>query len=446
METPTTAYRGSVQADPETAHLVAEGTQPAEFCGIPVDAIRRLGLAASDTCVLPYPYSAAVRGIQNILPFTGLIEVIATQPDRTEAVKEHLPEIKKAAAGFIPGLAAADRISRRIPPLRRRIDARVARAVLDNSPELQTKVAAQMPRVETEANFLASFENPRQQFVDEVGMLAERISSATMQAREARVSSGNRQMHETPKGLLGVAVRVVRSVTNFFGRLFGRSSRSSSRDNEVTAYDAGRGVAAVVQELSQPAPERDDLVLARRYLAPQLGRLQTVSPDHLALAAPEILGALYSVTGSDKIAELHQSIEKHPHELRFMTTLKRNYGRYNLDRMQRASRTLLPAMRDILPTTGEQVRLSFQQAMQLFGLEAANNTIVTDEISSQVSSRQPSTRQPLKVVLKRLFRPEPTQSPVTKEPSLYRQFREMSRANKLPRQPWGVVLRRLLTR
>lgn len=442
----TTAFeRGSVQDGPEIAPITTEAVPPAELCGIPIEAIRRLGQAASDTCALPYPYGAVARGIQNIMPYTGLIETIISQPDREQAVAEHLPEIKKVAGDFVPGFRTIDRIATHVPPLGRRLDARVTRAVMEKSAELPTKLQETLPKVEAEVDFLSRLKNPREQFRTEVATLGQRIATASMAARDTRIQSGTEQPHGTPKGILGVVVRVVRGVKSFFGRLFGRGSRNT-RHGEITAYDTGHGIATVLRELQQPVTQEPALPLLNRYVSPQLEKFNHVSPDQLALAAPEILEALYSISKSHEIAGLLRSTHKNPHELRIFTALKRNYGRYNLDRIQRASRTLLPAIRDILPTSGEQVRRSFEQMMRLLGIESSSMTPTSEE-SHEVAVNNKSRRQSLKVVLKRLFTPDPQPIPsVPKQASHPRQVREVLKAGKPSRQPWRVVLKRLFGR
>ncbi len=453
METPTTAHRGLVQDGPGTAPLAGEGIQPIEICGVPVDAIRRLGKAASNTCALPHPYGKVARGIQRILPYTGLIETVASQPNLTEAVEEHLPKIKEIAGNFKTGFTTADRIASHVPPLRRRLDARVTRTILGKAPELQTKVQEKLPQIETEIKFLSSFENPRQELQQEITTLTGRVGAATMRARENRVTAEARGAQApAPRGIFGTVVRVIREVKSFFGRLFGFGRRNNTPEQDVTAYDVGQGFATVILELRSPVQAPlEHLPLIRRYVSPHLAQASNLSPDKLALAAPELLNLLYSLTPENPFGQqFKSSVERHPHELRFVTQFKRTFGRYDLDRIQSASQNLLPALRDVLPETGTQVLESYKQLQRLLGVSSVEAVpLPAVESENDEPKTENSPRQPIRTVLRRLFGPapadiEPQASP--QAPSTLSQLREILRSTKPPRQPWRTVAQRLLGR
>jgi hypothetical protein len=453
METPTTAHRGPVQDGPETAPLAGEGSQPTEICGVPVDAILRLGKAASDTCALPYPYGKVARGIQRILPYTGLIETVASQPNLTEAVEEHLPKIKKVAGNFKTGLTTIDRIASHVPPLRRRLDARVTREILGKALELQTEAGEKLPQIETEVAFLSSFENPRQELQQEITTLTGRVGAATMRARENRVAAEARGAQApAPRGIFGTVVLVIREVKSFFGRLFGFGRRNNTPEQDVTAYDVGQGFATVISELRSPVQAPlEHLPLIRRYVSPHLAQASNLSPDKLALAAPELLNLLYSLTPENPFGQqFKSSVERHPHELRFVTQFKRTFGRYDLDRIQSASQNLLPALRDVLPETGAQVLNSYNQLQKLLAMPITGPAPKPEvESEDDEPKTESSPRQPIRTVLRRLFGPapadiEPQASP--QAPSTLSQLREILRSTKPPRQPWRTVAQRLLGR
>jgi hypothetical protein len=449
METRTTDRRGPVQAGPETQNVPDVGMppQPEEFCGISLSALQRLGRAASDTCALPPRYSQVVCGLEKILPYASLIETVVQ--DTPRSIEPHLPAIKQVAAEFIPGLRTADRVTRHIPPLQRKLDDRVTKAILGKGPELGEAARAKMEQVRPEVDFLSSFDNPRQQLTEEAAQLAARVSAATLQARDERISGSVRVQSETPKGILGIAVRIVRSVKNFFGRLFGKQNDEMvSRD--ITAQDAGLGLARAIHGTALPE-NRQKFQLISRYITPHIQTLGTyMTPDKLALAAPELLTFIYSLTPDDETGkDICASVEQHPHELRFVTDFKRRYGRYDLDRIQRASRTLLPALRDVLPTKGMQVRESYERIYQLLGM-GADTTLAPKESSRDDESKPAKAKwQPIRVVMRRLIGPETSnaQEQQIKQPTFLAQARRLFRSESpTPRQPWRIVARRLFGR
>lgn len=438
--------RGIVQAAPETppVHSHSAPSQSERIFDISTDAIQRLGRAANDTCILPYPYSTVFSGMQKILPYMPVIETLATQPPTTESITPHVQDIKKFAAPFVPGLKTADTLTRHIPPLRRRLDERVVRTVLQKLPEAQAQAHEKLASVQDEVKFLAAFESTREQFVQEVNTVARKVGAAILLARDERVETAMPPAPPPPRGILGIATKVVRGVQKFFKKLFG-FGRKKPEVTEVSAYDASRGIAQVLGDLNQPSQvQQQELPLLQRYIAPQLSRLSHMPTHTLALAAPELLNFIYSLSSDDATNTLiRREVLKNPHELRFVTNFKRTFGRYNLDRMQRASQTLLPAIRDILPTNSTQLRVSFEQLQRLFDTESSQATALSNKTHEAVANKPPH-RQPLKVALKRLFGPEPRPASDTpKKPSFYRKTREVLKTGELPRQPWRVVRQRL---
>ena len=324
------------------------------------------------------------------------------------------------------------------------IDRRVTNAVLHRGPEIFAKGHEQLAKAQKHVDFLASFENPREQFTNEVNSIATRVGAAALSAREERIRTNLEPEYETPNGLLGVVVRVVRGIKKFFGQMFGFGKRET-QPSDVTAYDAGRGISRVIEELSQPGESSTQrLPIFTRYVVPQLGKIAQFSPDKLALAAPELLDLLYSLMPDDETGQkIRQSVARNPHELRFLTSLKQQYGRYDLDKIKRASQTLFPAIRDVLPTTNTQVHETYTQLQRLFRSSPAvqsGDTISAPGIRTK--------RQAWRTVFRRLLSPNdhlPQRGQQKEHEKLtFHDAIKRLRPDKELHQPWRVAVRRLL--
>lgn len=113
-----------------------------------------------------------------------------------------------------------------------------------------------------------------------------------------------------------------------------------------------------------------------RLMLDKLPNTLPFTKDRLALVAPEILNFLFSTSPEDREADnLIESVNRNPHELRFVTRFKKHYGRYSLEGIQLASHTLMPAIRDVLPTSGESVREIYAEAQELLKHKQINEVL-----------------------------------------------------------------------
>jgi hypothetical protein len=242
-------------------------------------------------------------------------------------------------------------------PLRRALNRKIEQEFPGRAAEAIAAAREGLANIETEVDFVAGFENPREQFLTEVNDLAQTATAAILKERDQRVANRLPSGGEAaiPRGVAGFMTRVSRAVRHFFG-VFRRPAPPAN--TAVTAYDAGAGLERVFSSLGEHADSvTQRLPLLSKLVFNKLPAGLAVTKDRLALVAPEILTFLYSTAPDNKQAdELVYSVNRYPHELRFVTHFKRRYGHYSLDTIQRAAQTLLPAIRDILPTTGREVR------------------------------------------------------------------------------------------
>ncbi|MEO8785156.1 MAG: hypothetical protein ABI221_02470 [Candidatus Saccharimonadales bacterium] len=380
--------------------------QPEQVLGIETEAILRLSRAATALGALPprvnlglYALPDAVR----LVPLVQEMQLGATLAP--EDVRPYRKPIKKLSmeVGFADKAAATAGALAVGIPLRRALNRKIEREFPVRAAEAIDKAREAVASIEREVDFVASFENPKEQFVTEINALAETVSTAITQQRDRRVRS-NVQVEaepETPRGIAGFFTKAVRKVRSFFG-MFSRNKLAVNP--EITAYDAGAGIEQTLGSLSrnQGAAESRFPMLSKLVLD-RLPSNMPLTKDRLALVAPEILNFLFSTSPDDERGNrLIDSVNRNPHELRFVTRLKKHYGRYSLEGIQRASNTLLPAIRDVLPTEGAKVRETFAQAQELLQRKQPDDEVIGDEESA--TAQPESVRKGFRNRLKKLFR------------------------------------------
>ncbi len=188
------------------------------------------------------------------------------------------------------------------------------------------KAGEYLPLAEPYVDFLSQFENPRDQFVSEIALVANGIR------RLARYNAETRGTYP----------------------------------NAVTAQDAGIGIRQAIERVIE---ERE---MARQYL-PMLSRfvidyipddIAVPSSEILAIVAPEILHSLEAVLPTDQTdPAFRSSISLYPHSKRGLAQL---FKRRQLDSMYDAGMLLLPSIRDLLPTDGQEVRNTFERFKKFF--------------------------------------------------------------------------------
>jgi hypothetical protein len=122
--------------------------------------------------------------------------------------------------------------------------------------------------------------------------------------------------------------------------------------------------------------------------------------------APEILDFLFSMSPKDeKARSLIDSVHRNPHELRFVTRFKRNYGRYSLDGIQQAAANLLPAIQNALPANGSELGKAFDQVKRLLEERPVGTEIVSKAETSEKAktSKIKTVRRRIGASLKAVF-------------------------------------------
>lgn len=349
--------------------------QPEQVLGVETEAILRLGRAATALGALPPRVNLGLYALPDAIRLVPLVEEMQSGAEITpEDVRPYRKPIKKLSleVSFADKLAATAGAVAVGVPLRRALNRKIEREFPIRASEAIDKAREAVASIEHEVDYIASFENPREQYVTELNDLAQTVSTAITEQRDWRVRNNMpaEAEPEVPKGIVGFFTKAVRKVKDFFG--FFR--RKPEVNTEVTAYDAGAGIERTFKSLAaNPEVTEKRLPMLSKLMLDKLPNTLPFTKDRLALVAPEILNFLFSTSLEDKEADrLIESVNRNPHELRFVTRFKKHYGRYSLEGIQRASHTLMPAIRDVLPTSGEKVREIYAQAQELLQYKQVN--------------------------------------------------------------------------
>ena len=365
--------------------------QPQEIVGVETQAILRLGRAVTALGVLPPGVNLGLYALPDAVRLFPLIqEMQSGVPLTPEDVRPYRKPIKGLSLelGFADKAAAAAGLLAVGVPARRALNRKIEGEFPARASEAIAKAREAVADIEHEVDFVAGFENPKEQFLSEVNALAQTVSDAIVEQRDRRVRNGLQPetAPETPKGIAGLVVQVARKIRSFFG--FFRRHKTAV-NNEVTAYDAGAGIEQALTVVTQNSDSEGSFPLLSRYVLSRLPNELPVTKDKLALVAPEILNFLFSAASDqDKGQDLLDSVNRNPHELRFVTRFKKRYGRFSLEGIQRASLTLMPAIRDILPSEGTQVHRIFGQVQNLLQYSPPEMAKVEPEIKRSWWKRQ----------------------------------------------------------
>jgi hypothetical protein len=375
--------------DPQTPE------QPEQVLGVNTKAILRLGRAVTALGVLPPKANLGLYALPDAIRLVPLVEEMQSGAEITpEDVRPYRKPIKRLSMeiSFADKLAAGA-IAVGVP-IRLTLNRKIEREFPSRAAEAIDKAREAVASIEHEVDYISSFENPREQFVTELNDLAQTVSSAITEQRDWRVRNNvpAETEPEVPKGIMGFFTKTVRKIRDFFG-FFKHKPKVST---EVTAYDAGAGIEKTFNTLvANPQATEKRLPMLSKLVLDKLPDALPFTKDRLALIAPEILNFLFSTSSEDKEADkLIRSVNRNPHELRFVTRFKKHYGRYSLDGIQRASRTLMPAIRDVLPTSGDKVREIYAQAQDL--LERKQSNEVHKPIIEQPEAKKKGIRNRLK--------------------------------------------------
>lgn len=342
---------------------------PEQVLGIDTEAILRLGSATLALGALPPAVNLNLYALPHIVRLLPLVEQMQSGEVLTP---EDVRPYRKPIKGLSLGLNTADKLTATASvigvgiPLRRALNHKIEQEFPVRAHEAAIKAGEGLAAIKEEVEYIASFNNPREQFVNELNYLSQTVTHATREEANRRIYPNPQSAHapETQKGIAGFFKNIFRKVKSFFG-MHG-SKKEESR--EITAYDAGAGIHKTLTSLiANPEQTKMRLPLLSKFVFNRLASLPTLTADRLALVAPELLNFFFSAVPKDvQTDNLLKSVERNPHKLRFITMFKKHYGRYSLEGVQRASRTLLPAVRDILPTSGDRVRHIYEQAEELF--------------------------------------------------------------------------------
>lgn len=369
---------------------------PERIFGIRTEAIIRLGELITPLHVLPPKIEQITSHLPDALTLLPLIEKVHDNTiDDQESIKPYIRPIKKIIAPKIGAFIFNKRFEGYI-------DARISKAFKTRAPEALQTAYENVKSVEDDVEFIANFENPKEQFTTEFNNVNQQLITAINEAHQERVEQNSSVSIplETPSGILGIAVKIYRKLKSFFN-LFKQPHKTQE---QVTASDAGEGIYTVLNNLRNSS---ENTPLFRRMIFDRLPASVViyVSPYKLALIAEEILTFMNSLSDDEEMEDIKRSIIHNPHELRFITAFKQQYGKYSLSAFQKASKSLAPAIRDILPSLGSDVTAAYNEILGLlnFNRSASDSeyTVPTVKIVKDVIGKIGGTAQKIVKFLKR---------------------------------------------
>jgi hypothetical protein len=307
---------------------------PDEILGLPAEPIINLGRAVGKLALIaPGKMPAALRGhagdlvehsghMVSLFPIVERIQAgEAVKPSDVRAYRRAIKEsnvtissidaLAVVASGLLVGIPARKAINRKIE---REFPRKVIPAL--------GKAADYLPLIEQEADFIAQFENPREQFVSEIGAVASTIRLNTRKKAYRRGGS---------KAVLA-----------------------------VTAEDAAAGMRQTIKEiLADEEKTKERLPMFAHFAGDKLQGSTLPDADLLAVAAPEIMGAFDAVLAPEpQDKALLQSIIDHPHSDR---GLAERFKGSQLRNLRQGTALLFTSVRDLLPARGSEAKDLFQR-------------------------------------------------------------------------------------
>lgn len=349
---------------PDGKHLFFDPRNPImpeQVLGTDTAALLQLGRAATSLGVLPPTANLTLYKLPHVLRIMPLIEELSS---RTSANAEVIRPYRKPIKRLSPSLTFVDRLAATTGalavgvPLRRRLNRRIESEFPAHLDKVMDQARDAVNEAAVDVAFIANFKNPRDQFVTELNDVAQAVGKAIANERHLRIQRGSPLPEpEVPKGLLGYVTKVVRKIRGFFGLV----QRRPVVNKETTAYDAGVGIEKVFKKLmDDPEDTSRRMPLLSKLVLSKLPGTAHFKSDQIAFLAPELLDFLFSTSQPDHdVNSMIADIRRNPHELRFITRFKKRHGRYSLEGIQQASRTLMPAIRDVLPTEGDAIRRTY---------------------------------------------------------------------------------------
>ncbi|OVE79115.1 hypothetical protein BVY00_01240 [bacterium G20] len=283
---------------------------------------------AANRSLLSYKVTERIEPGLRLFP---LIERVQQGEELTpEELKPYIPAIKKLVGGK---LLAANRVASALYvtglgiPLKHAIDRRIEDRFASHIPAALEQAGAYLPEVEPYVDFLAEFDNPRAEFVHEIDIIANAIRETS------------------------------------------RKQATERGHHEVTSSDAGYAIRRELGRLIIDGKSHDDLPILSELVLKKLGKDNELPEEKVfGVIAPEIMAILDDPLPKDqKDRDFITSLIRNPHPLRGAA----QFFKSTRLRFLSQSSPLLSAVRDLLPTQGNEVATAFQKIKDFINISKA---------------------------------------------------------------------------
>ena len=271
----------------------------------------------------------------DIIALMPLVERIQNGEQLTSAdvaayrkpIKKVVPKLKKIdtltklSSGVLVGV-----------PLRRRLNRKVDQEFIERIPgaidSANQSFQTHLPAIKSEVEFLASFENPRQQYISEIRVIEDAIKRS---ATERSLAQGH---------------------------------------HEVSAEDAGYAIRRELGKLMvEKTKAQQDLPMLSHFISDRVPAATELPPQRMfSIAAPEIIRGLESTLPPEQQdKEFRNQIWRNPHPQRGLAEFWKGGDLYGLESALHA----FSSIAKLLPETGEKLNESFQKLIHFLNSSPA---------------------------------------------------------------------------
>ena len=234
------------------------------------------------------------------------------------------------------------------------------------SDETKRRIEAGLEVAQPYVDVISDQENPREQFVTELGVVASEIRGQTRRARDARLQ----------------VERARYPANTFRGKVLRWRHRKKTPDELIRPRDAARGIDHVLNKTLTDDAETTSTPMLKAVIETALAETGRSAAEVTPPTSVRKLGVTIPRTQILEAAapEIMQSLEaplpEHRRDAQFLKSIRKRFspkvklGRFfknlDLEILRRRGPRLLSGIRDVLPTSGREVRRAMDEIREVF--------------------------------------------------------------------------------